>query len=59
MLKMYAHASSDNQQIVDLDAAKFDEGGRLMANAKCNLPRGSTKLSKKGYDEIHVPAVRN
>lgn len=30
-----------------------------MANKKCNLPRGSTKIEKKGYDEIHVPAVRN
>ncbi len=30
-----------------------------MSNKKCNLPRGSTKISKKGYDEIHVPAVSN
>lgn len=30
-----------------------------MSNTKCNLPRGSTKIQKKGYDEIHVPAVRN
>ena len=45
--------------MVDLDAAKFEEGGRLMSNKKCNLPRGSTKFTKPGYDEIHVPAVRN
>jgi pre-mRNA-splicing helicase BRR2 len=42
-----------------LDAAKFEEGARFMANKKCNLPRGSTKIEKKGYDEIHVPAARN
>lgn len=30
-----------------------------MANTKCNLPRGSTKVQKKGYDEILVPAVKN
>ena len=30
-----------------------------MSNQKCNLPKGSTKISKKGYDEIHVPAPRH
>lgn len=29
-----------------------------MSNKKCHLPKGSTKLQKKGYDEIFVPAVR-
>ena len=43
--------------MIDLEAAKFEEGGRFMSNKKCNLPRGSTKISKPGYDEIHVPAL--
>ena len=30
-----------------------------MANKTCTLPKGSTKVVKKGYDEIHVPAVQN
>jgi pre-mRNA-splicing helicase BRR2 len=30
-----------------------------MTNKKCNLPKGSTKLQKKGYDEVYVPAVRH
>lgn len=30
-----------------------------MTNKKCNLPRGSTKIAKKGYDEIYVPAIRS
>lgn len=53
------HGVGANNPTIDLEAVKFDEGGRLMANAKCNLPRGSTKISKKGYDEISVPAVQN
>lgn len=28
-----------------------------MSNEKCNLPPGSYKVSKKGYEEIHIPAV--
>ena len=31
----------------------FSQGGHLM---KCKLPEGSLKRSKKGYEEIHVPA---
>ena len=29
-----------------------------MSNKKCHLPKGSTKIQKKGYDEIYVPAVK-
>ena len=59
MLKKYTSGADQNLKVVDLDAAKFEEGARFMANKKCNLPRGSTKIEKKGYDEIHVPAVCN
>ena len=59
MIKKYTAGAESNQKTVDLEVIKFDEGGRLMSNAKCNLPRGSTKISKKGYDEIQVPAVPN
>lgn len=27
-----------------------------MTNKKCSLPKGSTKVSENGYDEIYVPA---
>ena len=27
-----------------------------MSNKKCKLPEGSFKRSKKGYEEVHVPA---
>lgn len=30
-----------------------------MSNSKCKLPPGSTKKSKKGYEEIHVPPPKS
>jgi len=29
-----------------------------MSNDKCHLPPGSYKVSKKGYEEIYIPAVK-
>ena len=29
-----------------------------MSNKKCKLPEGSFKRSKKGYEEVHVPAPK-
>ena len=45
-------------QQIDLDALKFMQGPRLMANKKCILPKGSTRLTKNGYEEVYVPAIR-
>jgi len=44
--------------IIDLDSLKFQQGPRLMANKKCTLPKGSTRIAKAGYEEIYVPAPR-
>jgi pre-mRNA-splicing helicase BRR2 len=30
-----------------------------MSNEKCTLPTGSYKISKKGYEEIYIPAVKH
>jgi pre-mRNA-splicing helicase BRR2 len=30
-----------------------------MANKKCLLPKGSQRITKTGYEEIYVPAVRH
>jgi pre-mRNA-splicing helicase BRR2 len=46
-------------QELDLDSLKFAQGPRLMANKKCVLPKGSTRLTKPGYEEVYVPAVRH
>lgn len=41
---------------VDLESMAFSQGGHLMTNKKCKLPDGSFKRSRKGFEEIHVPA---
>ena len=43
---------------VDLDALQFSQGSHLMANKRCELPEKSWRAQKKGYEEVHVPAVR-
>ncbi|KAJ3095037.1 DEIH-box ATPase [Phlyctochytrium planicorne] len=43
---------------VDIDSLTFEQGGHLMSNKKCTLPQGSFKRTKKGYEEIHVPAPK-
>ncbi|KAJ6888893.1 DExH-box ATP-dependent RNA helicase DExH12-like [Populus alba x Populus x berolinensis] len=46
-------------QLLDLDSIAFEQGtGLLMANKKCDLPVGSFKHQKKGYEEVHVPALK-
>ncbi|KAM0788324.1 hypothetical protein ACM66B_001467 [Microbotryomycetes sp. NB124-2] len=46
------------QKVLDLESMAFAQGGRLMSNKKCKLPEGSFKRSKKGYEEVHVPAPK-
>ena len=46
------------KRAIDLEAMSFSQGGHLMSNKKCKLPDGSFKRSKKGYEEIHIPAPK-
>jgi pre-mRNA-splicing helicase BRR2 len=46
------------RKTVDLDSMAFQQGARLMSNKKVKLPEGSFKRSKKGYEEVHVPAPK-
>jgi len=45
-------------RLVDLDSLVFAQGNHLMSNKKVTLPQGSEKRSKKGYEEIHIPAPK-
>ena len=49
-----------NEEVVELDLEQlgFREGSHIMSNKKCNLPDASWRAMKKGYEEVHVPAVR-
>ncbi len=42
--------------MLDLDNLSFQRGAHFMANTKCQLPEGSSRLQKKGYEEVHVKA---
>uniref|UniRef100_A0A2N9I7Z7 Uncharacterized protein n=1 Tax=Fagus sylvatica TaxID=28930 RepID=A0A2N9I7Z7_FAGSY len=46
------------RQLLDLDSIAFEQGGRLVAAKKIELPDGSYRHSSKGYEEIHVPALK-
>ncbi|XP_027106928.1 DExH-box ATP-dependent RNA helicase DExH12-like [Coffea arabica] len=49
---------SGQRQLIDLDSLAFNQGGLLMANKRCELPEGSFRNQKKGYEEVHVPALK-
>jgi pre-mRNA-splicing helicase BRR2 len=44
---------------LDLEALALQDGAHTMSNKQCNLPDTSWRAMKKGYEEVHVPAVRS
>lgn len=46
------------ERTLDLDSLQFRQGGHLMTNKRCELPEKSWRAQKKGYEEVHVPAIR-
>ncbi|GMG99121.1 hypothetical protein Nepgr_000961 [Nepenthes gracilis] len=46
------------RQLLDLDSIAFHQGGLLMANKKTILPEGSYRHQTKGYEEVHIPALK-
>ncbi|XP_058110373.1 DExH-box ATP-dependent RNA helicase DExH12-like [Magnolia sinica] len=46
------------RQLLDLDSISFHQGSLLMANKKCDLPKDSFRKSLKGYEEVHVPYMK-
>jgi len=50
--------SSIAEKGLNLDDLVFNEGGHLMANKRCELPDKSWRAQKKGYEEVHVPAIK-
>ena len=46
------------EKLLDLEGLQFTQGGHLMANRRCELPEKSWRAQKKGYEEVHVPAIR-
>uniref|UniRef100_A0A671XSJ2 U5 small nuclear ribonucleoprotein 200 kDa helicase n=1 Tax=Sparus aurata TaxID=8175 RepID=A0A671XSJ2_SPAAU len=46
------------RQVLDLDDLTFTQGSHFMANKRCQLPDGSFRKQRKGYEEVHVPALK-
>ena len=44
--------------MLELDELAFAQGSMLMSNARCELPKDSYRTTKKGYEEVHVPALK-
>nr|XP_022917935.1 putative U5 small nuclear ribonucleoprotein 200 kDa helicase isoform X2 [Onthophagus taurus] len=49
---------SGSRQIIDLEDLVFNQGSHFMANKRCQLPDGSFRKQRKGYEEVHVPALK-
>jgi pre-mRNA-splicing helicase BRR2 len=49
----------DQLQELDLEQLTFRDGAHTMSNKKCDLPDTSWRAMKKGYEEVHVPAIRS
>lgn len=49
------------EEVIDLDLEQlaFRDGAHTMSNKNCVLPDSSWRAMKKGYEEVHVPAVRS
>ena len=47
-----------NYEPLSLDELAFANGSHFMANKSCQLPEGSFRKQEKGYEEVHVPALR-
>lgn len=47
-----------SRQIIDFEDLVFAQGSHFMANKRCQLPEGSFRKQRKGYEEVHVPALK-
>ncbi|KAF8792805.1 U5 small nuclear ribonucleoprotein 200 kDa helicase-like [Argiope bruennichi] len=45
-------------RVLDLEDISFSHGSHFMANKRCQLPDGSFRKQRRGYEEIHVPALK-
>ncbi|KAL3278293.1 hypothetical protein HHI36_013626 [Cryptolaemus montrouzieri] len=47
-----------SRHVIDLEDLIFSQGSHFMANKRCQLPEGSFRKQRKGYEEVHVPALK-
>ncbi|CAF3659873.1 unnamed protein product [Rotaria sp. Silwood1] len=55
---MIIENNNTTHQILDLEDLTFSQGSHFMSNKTCQLPNGSFRVQKKGYEEIHIPSLK-
>eukprot|EP01039_Chlorochromonas_danica_P004415 gene4415-4836_t len=53
-----ASALQQVNKTIKLDDYSFSAGSHLMSNTRCTLPEQSWRAQKKGFEEVHVPALK-
>jgi hypothetical protein len=53
-----AAAAAAGRKAVDLDSLSFAQGAHFNSSKACTLPQGSYRTVHKGYEEVHVPALK-
>ena len=53
-----ANANATSWESLNLDEMAFANGSHFMANKRCQLPDGSYRKQEKGYETVHVPALK-
>ncbi|XP_028179425.1 putative U5 small nuclear ribonucleoprotein 200 kDa helicase, partial [Ostrinia furnacalis] len=47
-----------SRKVLALEELVFAAGAHFMANKRCQLPPGSFRKQRRGYEEVHVPALK-
>lgn len=47
-----------SRAVVDLESLSFAAGAHFNSSKSCQLPKGSFRTTHKGYEEVHVPALK-
>eukprot|EP00055_Hartaetosiga_balthica_P018407 m.134146 g.134146 ORF g.134146 m.134146 type:complete len:2176 (-) comp9519_c1_seq1:89-6616(-) len=45
------------KKVLDLEDLAFHQGGHLMTNKEYVLPKGASRITKDGYEEVIIPAL--
>jgi pre-mRNA-splicing helicase BRR2 len=51
-------AAAAGRKNVDLESLAFVQGAHFNSSKQCTLPQGSYRTVHKGYEEVHVPALK-
>ncbi|XP_055378712.1 U5 small nuclear ribonucleoprotein 200 kDa helicase [Condylostylus longicornis] len=54
----YIGQIAGQRNLLEFEELVFNQGAHFMANKRCQLPDGSFRKQRKGYEEVHVPALK-